>query len=89
MEMSEVQKRAIDDHFVRVRFNDRVMVVPGCKPAGKHLDGDESFCTLAAFKQIADSFTPKNWREECQGNLGTLAVPASPQPPGLAGMHSA
>lgn len=28
------------------RYNDRVMKVPGCKAPGKHLEGDESFCTL-------------------------------------------
>lgn len=86
-EMSKQQSTTLDEHYVRLRFNDRVMTIPRCKPSGKHLDGDESFCTLAAFKQLADSFTPKNWREECKGNLGSLAVPATSQPPGLGGVH--
>lgn len=33
------------------------------------MEGDESLCTLEAFKRIADSFTPKDWKGECGGNL--------------------
>lgn len=47
-ELSETEKSILDGYFVRIRYNDRVMNVPGCKPAGKHLDGDESFCTLVS-----------------------------------------
>jgi acid phosphatase len=32
--------------YVRLRYNDKPVVVKGCKPPGKHLPGDESFCTL-------------------------------------------
>lgn len=44
--LTEAEKQILDGHFVRLRYNDRVMNVPGCKAAGKHLEGDESFCTL-------------------------------------------
>ena len=47
-ELSEIEKSKLHGYFVRIRYNDRVMNVPGCKPAGKHLDGDESFCTLVS-----------------------------------------
>jgi acid phosphatase len=47
-ELSENEKSRLDGYFVRIRYNDKVMNVPGCKPAGKHLDGDESFCTLVS-----------------------------------------
>lgn len=47
-ELSESEKAKLDGYFVRIRYNDRVMSIPGCKPAGKHLDGDESFCTLVS-----------------------------------------
>jgi acid phosphatase len=42
------QKQKLENHFVRVRYNDKVMKVPGCKQVGKHLDGDDSFCTLVS-----------------------------------------
>lgn len=51
-ELSEEEKSKLDGYFVRIRYNDKVMTVPGCKPAGKHLDGDEAFCTLASHLQI-------------------------------------
>ncbi|KAJ9231396.1 hypothetical protein DTO169E5_8008 [Paecilomyces variotii] len=58
-------------HYVRIRYNDRPMRIPGCaaKPEN-HLPGDDTFCTLEAFKEIADKFTPKDWREECLENIG-------------------
>jgi acid phosphatase len=31
---------------------------------------------LAAFKEVADSFTPKDWKKECMANLGEPAMPA-------------
>ena len=47
-QISAVDRARLDGYFVRIRYNDKVMSVPGCKPAGKHLDGDESFCTLVS-----------------------------------------
>ncbi|PYH49385.1 putative acid phosphatase [Aspergillus saccharolyticus JOP 1030-1] len=64
-------RQALRTHYVRIRYNDRVVRVPGCaaKPEN-HLPGDETFCTLDAFKEIVDKFTPRNWSEECMQNLG-------------------
>lgn len=45
-ELKEEEKQRLQDYYVRIRYNDRPMVVPGCRPSGKHLEGDESFCTL-------------------------------------------
>lgn len=45
-ELSESDRSKLDGYFVRMRYNDRVMTIPGCKAPGKHLEGDESFCTL-------------------------------------------
>ncbi|EKG12267.1 Histidine phosphatase superfamily clade-2 [Macrophomina phaseolina MS6] len=45
-ELSQQQKESLKDYYVRVRYNDKIMQVPGCKAAGKHLDGDTTFCTL-------------------------------------------
>ncbi|MCJ1285867.1 hypothetical protein MMC26_005209 [Xylographa opegraphella] len=74
--LSTMGKKKLDGYYVRVRYNDRVMTVPGCKAAGNHLDGDESFCTLEAFKRIADKFTPRNWKQACAANLDQPAFPA-------------
>jgi acid phosphatase len=46
--LKESDRAKLDGYYVRIRYNDKVVTVPGCKAAGKHLDGDESFCTLAS-----------------------------------------
>ncbi|KAF2238331.1 phosphoglycerate mutase-like protein [Viridothelium virens] len=83
-ELSEAEKERLEGYFVRIRYNDRPMTVPGCKVSGKHLEGDESFCTLEAFKSITDKYTPRHLRQECVSNLDQSAFPASPQPAGYA-----
>ena len=45
-ELSAAEKAKLDGHYVRIRYNDRSMTIPGCTLPGKHLEGDESFCTL-------------------------------------------
>lgn len=45
-DLTEAEKARLQGYYVRLRYNDRPVTVPGCKPAGKHLEGDESFCTL-------------------------------------------
>ena len=47
-ELSVTEREKLKGHYVRIRYNDRPVVVPGCKLSGKHLDGDESFCTLVS-----------------------------------------
>ena len=74
-ELNTEERKKLDGYYVRIRYNDRVMVVPGCRAVGKHLDGDESFCTLEAFKRIADGFTPKSWKQACNSNLDAPEFP--------------
>lgn len=45
-DLSDAEKETLDNYYVRLRYNDQVVKVPGCRAAGKHLDGDDSFCTL-------------------------------------------
>ena len=45
-ELSTAQKDSMKGYYVRVRYNDHTMLLPGCKDGAKHLEGDESFCTL-------------------------------------------
>lgn len=68
-ELSETERKRLDGYYVRLRYNDRVFKIPGCAKPGMHLEGDDSFCTLEAFKRIADGFTPKNWKVECGNNI--------------------
>lgn len=44
--MTPLERQKLSGHYVRMRYNDQPVVIPGCKPPGKHLDGDETFCTL-------------------------------------------
>ena len=34
--------------YVRLRYNDRPVSLPGCKSAAHHLPGDQTFCTLVS-----------------------------------------
>jgi acid phosphatase len=74
-ELTGPQREELKDHYVRIRYNDKIMQVPGCKAEGKHLDGDTTFCTLEAFKSIVDQFTPKNWKSACTSKLDEPVFP--------------
>lgn len=63
--LSGTEQARLQGYYVRIRYNDRVMKVPGCRAPGKHLDGDESLCTLEEFKRITDRITPADWKREC------------------------
>ncbi|ORZ08631.1 histidine phosphatase superfamily [Absidia repens] len=59
-------KKEHDDHFVRVRFNSKILQLPGCAEKGKHhSNGDQSLCTLEAFKKIVKDQIPDDWTAEC------------------------
>lgn len=45
-ELSDAEKTKLDGYYVRLRYNDEVVTVPGCQRQGNHLEGDNSFCTL-------------------------------------------
>ncbi|PMD36640.1 histidine acid phosphatase-like protein [Hyaloscypha variabilis F] len=80
--LKESDRAKLEGYYVRIRYNDKVMSVPGCKAAGKHLDGDESFCTLEAFKGIVDKYTPSHWKQACLSNMEVPAFPENPEPAG-------
>ena len=82
VEYSANEKAQLSGYYVRLRYNDRVLTIPGCKPLGKHLEGDESFCTLEAFKSIVDKFTPSQWKASCLSNLDEPAFPKVQEPAG-------
>lgn len=47
-ELTEAEKKKLGGYYVRIRYNDEVVTIPGCKAQGNHLEGDESFCTLVS-----------------------------------------
>lgn len=46
--LAEAQRARLEGYYVRIRYNDRVKTIPGCRLPGRHLEGDESFCTLVS-----------------------------------------
>lgn len=46
--LTDNAKRQLEGYYVRLRYNDAIVTIPGCKGPGKHLEGDESFCTLVS-----------------------------------------
>ncbi|KZF24016.1 histidine acid phosphatase-like protein [Xylona heveae TC161] len=82
VDMSDAERSRLKGYFVRVRYNDHPVTIPGCRKPGSHLEGDESFCTLEAFKAIVDRFTPDQWKSACQSNLDKPSFPPMPEPAG-------
>lgn len=77
------ERELLRKHYVRVRYNDVPAVIPGCAKAGRHLEGDETFCTLEAFKEIVEAVAPKDFKQQCTMNLGT-GIGGSIEPAGFA-----
>ena len=75
------ERARLDGHWVRVRYNDRVVALPGCRAAGRHWGNDETVCSLRAFKEVVDEFTPDDWRAACARGLGERAFPARAERP--------
>ena len=42
------QAKGPQQQYVRIRYNDSPVIIPGCRPPGRHLDGHESFCILVS-----------------------------------------
>ncbi|KAM3457185.1 hypothetical protein MY3296_001237 [Beauveria thailandica] len=81
-ELTNAEKERLRGYYVRVRYNDEPLRIPGCRPAGKHYEDDETLCTLAAFKSIVDRITPTNWKAQCGANMDKPALPSKPEPAG-------
>lgn len=47
-ELNDHERKQLEGYFVRVRYNDDIMTIPGCSEPGRHLDGDKSLCTLVS-----------------------------------------
>lgn len=44
--LTPAERKQLDGYYVRLRYNDEPVTIPGCRLPGNHLEGDESFCTL-------------------------------------------
>ncbi|KAJ6631130.1 histidine phosphatase superfamily [Mycena sp. CBHHK59/15] len=53
------------EYFVRMRYQNKSMVLPICAEEGKHLPGSPEFCTFAAFRERVKELTPVDWDSEC------------------------
>ncbi|PWY86826.1 histidine acid phosphatase [Aspergillus heteromorphus CBS 117.55] len=80
--LSARQQEALAPYYVRLRYNNQSLVVPGCRAPGRNWRGDERFCTLAAFKEIVDRFTPADWAQGCLTNLDRPGLPERIDPAG-------
>lgn len=47
-EMTPTQRARLDGYYVRLRYNDEPVAVPGCGAEGRHREGDETLCTLVS-----------------------------------------
>ncbi|KAF8801095.1 phosphoglycerate mutase-like protein [Phlegmacium glaucopus] len=56
---------AFSQHYIRMRYQNKDMVLPFCAQAGNHLEGHPEFCTLAAFRNRVKELTPTDWDVEC------------------------
>jgi acid phosphatase len=82
-QLSHAQKLRLQKYYVRLRYNNRSLAIPGCKVVGKNWNGDETFCTLEAFKEIVDQFTPLSWQMACVENLDK-GLPETVEPAGFS-----
>ncbi|KIK94541.1 hypothetical protein PAXRUDRAFT_33465 [Paxillus rubicundulus Ve08.2h10] len=54
-----------EEHYVRMRYKNKNMILPICAEDGKHLPGSPEFCTFSTFRQRVKELTPVNWTAEC------------------------
>ncbi|KAE9396149.1 phosphoglycerate mutase-like protein, partial [Gymnopus androsaceus JB14] len=63
--MSPFRSKPSPEHYIRMRYQNKNMVLPLCADEGKHLPGSPEFCTLAAFRERVKEITPLDFEAEC------------------------
>ncbi|KAJ3866489.1 histidine phosphatase superfamily [Lentinula novae-zelandiae] len=63
--MSPFRSKAGPEHYIRMRYQNKNMILPLCAEEGKHLPGSPEFCTLTAFRERAKELTPVDFVSEC------------------------
>lgn len=70
--LSPTERKNLEGYYVRVRYNDESVTIPGCKKPGNHLEGDETFCTLVCLP--THLYLYRN--SYCLMNLSNLSISA-------------
>ncbi|KAG6915556.1 hypothetical protein DXG01_010961 [Tephrocybe rancida] len=63
--LSKFKPRPSSEHYIRMRYQNKNMILPACAEEGKHLPGSPEFCSLAAFRERAKELTPADFESEC------------------------
>jgi len=63
--LSSFKSKPAAEHYVRMRYQNKNMVLPFCADEGKHLPGSPEFCTFAAFRERVKELTPVDFEAEC------------------------
>ncbi|KAG5351363.1 hypothetical protein C0989_006823 [Termitomyces sp. Mn162] len=63
--LSNFKSRPVPEFYIRMRYQNKNMILPACAEKGKHLPGSPEFCTLAAFGERVKELTPTDFESEC------------------------
>ncbi|KAJ3782805.1 histidine phosphatase superfamily [Lentinula aff. detonsa] len=63
--ISPFRSKASPEHYIRMRYQNKNMILPMCADEGKHLPGSPEFCTLTAFRERVKELTPLDFVSEC------------------------
>jgi len=63
--LSPLRLKPKPEHYVRMRYRNKNLVLPICAEDGKHLPGSPEFCTLAAFRERVHELSPLDFESEC------------------------
>jgi len=55
-------------HYVRMRYQNKSLMLPACAAPADHLLDRPDFCTLEAFRRMVRHLTPDDWEAECSIN---------------------
>ncbi|KAF8908484.1 histidine phosphatase superfamily [Mucidula mucida] len=62
--LSPFKTKPAEEHYIRVRYQNKNMHLPLCADEGKHLQGSPEFCTLKAFRDRIKELAPVDWEAE-------------------------
>ncbi|KJA16650.1 hypothetical protein HYPSUDRAFT_47130 [Hypholoma sublateritium FD-334 SS-4] len=63
--LSRISSDPSADYYIRMRHQNKNVVLPLCAPEGSHLAGHPEICTFSAFKARVAELTPTDWDAEC------------------------
>lgn len=74
--LTKAERKSLDGYYVRLKYNDKLVLIPACAAEGNHRPGDESLCTLKVFKETVDAFRPVDHQAQCHANVGQGIIDA-------------